>query len=378
VCSFKALWKAIVEEKASVLARWTLGPLLTILAYACSRGHELRLQAYRRGWMTVRRLPCRVISVGNLTLGGTGKTPVVESVASMLQREGVRVGVLSRGYGGRQIRSPAIVSEGKGCLLPPEIAGDEPVLLAEQLAGVPVIVGKDRYAAGMLAIERFGVDVIVLDDGFQHVQLARDLDILLLDAMRPFGSGRLFPRGDLRERPAAMARAGAVVLTHWQVDIPGSLTDQGLFQPAIPLFHYQHEALDLRALADGHILPLASLKGQRIVAFCGIGMPDHFRQTLLRLEADIMAFVAFPDHHPYNRSEVEQLVLMAGQHNAGVLVTTEKDGIRLRRLQPLLGQVWELRIRATIVEREAAWKSCLLDMIKGQEGPQGTGSREPC
>lgn len=361
--SCRVLWQAIVEGRASFLARWTLGPLLTTLSYLYYGGHHLRLQAYCRNWVTVRRLPCYVISIGNLTLGGTGKTPLVESVVSLLQRDHLRVGVLSRGYGGRKLRSPTIISDGKQCLLPPEIAGDEPVLLAEHLAGVPVIVGKDRYAAGMLAVERFGVDVIVLDDGFQHVQLARDLDILLLDTMRPFGNGRLFPRGDLREPPAAMARASAVVLTHWQADTAPSLTTLGPILPTIPLFRSQHEVLDLRALADGHLLLHPSLKGQRVVAFCGIGMPDQFRQTLQRLEAEIMAFVAFPDHHQYTQPEIEQLVLMVRQHNAEILVTTEKDGVRLRRLQPLPGQLWELRIRATIVEHEAAWKNCLLNMI---------------
>ncbi len=315
--------------------------------------------------------------MGNLTLGGTGKTPMVEAVASMLQRKALRVGVLSRGYGGRKLRSPGIVSDGKQCLLSPETAGDEPVLLAEHLADVPVIVGKNRYAAGMLAVERFGVDVILLDDGFQHVQLARDLDILLLDAMQPFGNGRLFPRGDLRERPAAVERASVVVLTHWQSEAAATLAALGLFQPARPLFRMQHEALDLRALADGQTLPLAALKGQRMVAFCGIGKPDHFRQMLQALEAEIMAFVAYPDHHPYTRREIEQLLGMARQRNAKLLVTTEKDGVRLRRLQPLQGQVWELRIRATMTEREAAWTTFLLDKIKDQKASAHLRIRGP-
>jgi tetraacyldisaccharide 4'-kinase len=221
----------------------------------------------------------------------------------------------------------------------------------------------------MLAVERFGVDVIILDDGFQHVQLARDLDILLLDAVRPFGNGRLFPHGDLRERPAAIARADAVVLTRCEADAMPSLTTLELFQPMLPLFRSQHEALDIRALADGRVLPLTSLKGQRIVAFCGIGTPDHFRQTLQRLEAEIVAFVAFPDHHPYTRPEIEQLVLLAKQRRAAGLITTEKDGIRLRRLQPLRGQVWELRIRATIVERETAWQTCILGTQRLKSSP---------
>jgi tetraacyldisaccharide 4'-kinase len=248
--------------------------------------------------------------------------------------------------------------------VPPEVAGDEPVLLAEHLVGVPVVVGKDRYAAGMLAIDRFGVEVIVLDDGFQHVQLARDFNVLLLDAVRPLGNDRLFPRGDLRERPTGMARADAIVFTRWDAEAAPSPTALKLVQPGPPLFCSQHEAVDLRALADGHCLPLTSLKGRRILAFCGIGTPDHFRQTLQGLEAEIVAFAVFPDHHPYTRLEIEQLVQMANQHGAKTLVTTEKDGVRLRRLQPWTRQVWELRIRATIVAQEAAWKTCILDTVK--------------
>jgi tetraacyldisaccharide 4'-kinase len=341
VWSFKVSWKALVEGQAGFVARWTLAPLLTTLTYPCDWAHKLRLQAYRQGWTPVRRLPCRVISVGNLTLGGTGKTPMVESVASFLQQEGLRVGVLSRGYGGRQSRSPTIVSDGKKCLVPPEVAGDEPVLLAEHLAGVPVVVGKDRYAAGMLAVEHFS------------------------DAVRPFGNDRLFPRGDLREGPAAIARANAVVLTCWEAKTVPSLTAVKLLQPTLPLFCSQHEPVDLRALADGHTMPLASLKGQPILAFCGIGTPDHFRQTLQRLGAEVVAFAAFPDHHPYSRPEVEQLILLAKQHSVEILVTTEKDGMRLRRLQPLMSQMWALRVRTTIVEGEAAWKTCILGAMKG-------------
>jgi tetraacyldisaccharide 4'-kinase len=248
--------------------------------------------------------------------------------------------------------------------VPPEVAGDEPVLLAEHLVGLPVVVGKDRYAAGMLAIERFGVEVIVLDDGFQHVQLARDFNVLLLDAVRPLGNGRLFPRGDLRERPTGMARADAIVFTRWDAEAAPSLTALKLVQPGLPLFCSQHEPVDLRALADGHCLPLASLKGRRILAFCGIGTPDHFRQTLQGLEAEIVAFAVFPDHHPYTHLEIGQLVQMANQYGAETLVTTEKDGVRLRGLQAWTRQVWELRIRATIVVQEAAWETCILDTVK--------------
>jgi tetraacyldisaccharide 4'-kinase len=361
----RSLWKAIVEGQASALERWTLGPLLTTLSFPYHLAHQFRLQAYHMRWTAVRQLPCRVISIGNLALGGTGKTPLVEVVAGLLRREGMRVCVLSRGYGGRAQSGITVVSDGKRCLVSSEVAGDEPALLAEHLADVPVIVGKNRYAAGMLAVERFDADAIVLDDGFQHVQLARDLNILLLDAARPLGNGRLFPRGDLRERPTAIARADAIVLTRCESDAAPALAAPLFSSSSLPLFYSQHTPLDLRVLADGRILPVASLKGQRILAFCGIGTPSHFRLTLQRLEAEIVAFVAFPDHHSYTRSEIEQLVLSAKQHSVDILVTTEKDGMRLRRLQPLTGQVWELRIRATIVGQKAAWKTCILGASKG-------------
>jgi tetraacyldisaccharide 4'-kinase len=304
-----------------------------------------------------------VISIGNLTLGGTGKTPVVELVAGLLQQEGVRVCVLSRGYGGKTQAALTVVSDGKRCLVTSDVVGDEPVLLAEHLAALPVIVGKDRYAAGTLAIERFGVDVIILDDGFQHVQLARDLNILLLDSRRPFGNGRLFPRGELRDRPAAMARADAIVLTHWHAGAAMSPVIAQLGQSTLPVFYSQHTPLDLRVLGHGHILPLTALHGRRIVAFCGIGAPEQFRLTLQRLGAEVVAFAAFSDHHPYTRSEIEHLHLVAKQHRVDSIVTTEKDGVRLRHMPALAGQVWELRIRATIVEEEAAWKRYIVNTM---------------
>jgi tetraacyldisaccharide 4'-kinase len=361
----RALWKAIVEGEATPLACWTLSPLLAALSYPYNWAHELRLQAYRRRWAAIKRLPCRVISIGNLTLGGTGKTPIVEVVAGLLQQAGLRVCVLSRGYGGKARSGIIVVSDGERCLVPAEVAGEEPVLLAEHLAALPVIVGKDRYAAGMLAIERFGVDAIVLDDGFQHVQLARDLDIVLLDAARPFGNGRLFPRGELRERPSAVARADAIVLTRWKSATAPLPRMPELGRLNLPLFCSQHRPLDLRVLSDGHILPLTSLNGRRLVAFCGIGAPHQFRLTLQQLGAEIVAFVAFPDHHRYRPSEIEHLIGIARQHGTDRLVTTEKDGVWLRRLAPLTGQVWELRIHAAMVEREAAWKALLLGTTTG-------------
>jgi tetraacyldisaccharide 4'-kinase len=355
-----ALWKAVVGEQVGPVTRGILGPLLTALTFPYDWAHQLRLQAYQHHWLPVRRLPCRVISVGNLTLGGTGKTPIVETIADLLQQEGLRVGILGRGYGGSAQHAPTIVSDGTSCLVSPDVAGDEPVLLAEHLPGVPVVVGADRYASGMLAIERFGVSVLILDDGFQHRRLARDLDILLLDALRPFGTGRLFPRGDLRERRSAMARADAIVFTHWDPDGADTLTALGLPRPAPPLFYSQHQPLDILVLADGRSLPLTSIRRRRVMAFCGIGTPERFQQTLQRLEAKVVACEAFPDHHPFTRSELDHLVEAARRHGAEVLITTEKDGVRLRKHLPLPEHLWALRIRTRIMAHTDIWKACLL------------------
>ena len=355
--SLSALWKTFVDGQASLLTRRTFGPLLAALAYPYDWMQQLRLRAYHRGWLAVRRLPCRVLSIGNLTLGGTGKTPMVEVVARLLQREGLCVAILSRGYGGTSGTAITVVSDGERCLVSPHIAGDEPVLLAEHLPGIPVVVGRDRYTAGMLAIERFGVGVIVLDDGFQHVRLARDLNILLLDAVRPFGNGHLFPRGDLRERPAALARAHAIVLTQWDPHSAYPIAALALPQPAPSVFYSRHVPIDLRGIDTGHLLPVISLMGRRILAFCGIGTPEHFRQTLQRLEAEVITCIAFPDHYPFTRSDLEHLVQRAKDCGAEMLVTTEKDGVRLRAYRPLPGHIWELRIHATIVAQVDAWKA---------------------
>lgn len=371
------LWRAVVDGQAGPLARWTLGPLLTALAWPYDWTQRLRLRGYLRGWASVRRLPCRVISVGNLTLGGTGKTPMVEAIATLLCQRGYRVGVLSRGYGRRCREALTVVSDGARCLVPPEVGGDEPVLLAERLPGVPVVVGRDRYAAGMLAVERFAVEVLVLDDGFQHLQLGRDLDILLLDAARPFGTGRLFPRGDLRERPSALARADVIVFTGWEQGMPVLPSTLPLAHSLPPSFRSCHEPCGLRALADGRVLPLAALNGRRVLAFCGIGGPESFRRTLHRLGAVVVGFVTFPDHHPYTHPELADLIRMAEEHRTEVLVTTEKDSIRLRRLQPLPWQVWALQILSKVVDQNPAWQAHVLGVLAAPAAPTPERGRRP-
>ena len=188
--------------------------LLSALSGVYGGAMVLRAGLYRRGLLERRRLPCRVVSVGNLTVGGTGKTPLVMDLAARLRDRGWPVCVLSRGYRGTAERTGAVVSDGYRILVPAKVAGDEPWLMARRLAGIPVIVGRDRWASGMTAVDRFGARAVVLDDGFQHQRLVRDLDVLLLDARKPMGNGHLLPRGPLREPITAARRAHALVRIH--------------------------------------------------------------------------------------------------------------------------------------------------------------------
>jgi tetraacyldisaccharide 4'-kinase len=287
---------------------------------------------YEIGLWRSRRLPCRVISVGNVTLGGTGKTPFTIWLAQWCRQQGWSVAVLSRGYGSRGSAACQVVSAGDGPCVDWQTAGDEPYLMARRLPGVPVIVGKNRYVTGQYACDRFGVRVVILDDGFQHRTLARDLDVVLVDASNPFGVGSLVPRGVLRESPRALRRADVVVLS--RTDMPSSEVSkvrkhirrwcrrQPLYAvTAVPEALYRGDT----SIAEGP----AWLARRRVVAFAGIGNPQAFAATLIRLGVHVEALLAFPDHHVYTAADWCAMINIARRRNAECLVTTEKDAVRL-------------------------------------------------
>ena len=296
-------------------------------------------------------LPCKVISVGNVTVGGTGKTPLTMWIAQWYQHHGWRVAVLSRGYKAQTPRSLQVVSRGDGPLLDWRAAGDEPYLLARALPGVPVIIGQDRYRSGRYACDHFGAQIVILDDGFQHLALHRDLDVVLLDATNPFGHGTLLPHGILREPVQALRRADAIVLTRVEsAPAPLSALQQQIRRWAThqPLYMMTTVPEVLQHVMTGTAEKLAWLQQRRVVAFAGIGNPLAFATTLAQLGAEVAICVAFPDHHPYTAHDWHTLMAMAQAQRASCLITTEKDAVRLPPHWQAPMPVYALRIGVAI------------------------------
>lgn len=340
--------------RAGLSVPWRVALTPAMLAYR--GGLALRRVAYAVGVFRTRTLPCRVVAVGNLSVGGTGKTPLVELIARTLEEEGRRVVILSRGYGRR--RGPdavRVVSDGAQVLLSAAEAGDEPVLLARRLPGVPVVVGRDRGRAGAWALDRFGPDVLLLDDGFQHRRLRKDVEVVCLDARAPWGHGGLLPRGTLREPPAALSRADLLVLTHSTScrDLPAVVAEVRRWAPSAPVAHAAYEAEAIEDVASGAVLPLDVLARRAVLAFAGIAVPESFAGTLAEQGVVPRDFVAFPDHHPYDRADILRLAERARGVGAEVLLTTQKDAVRL----PSLGgvPVWALRVRLRLHDESGVW-----------------------
>jgi tetraacyldisaccharide 4'-kinase len=313
---------------------------------------------YARGVLHSRALDCPVVSIGNLTVGGTGKTPAVELAVRTLIDLGHRPAVLSRGYA-RRGGGVQIVADAASIRLDAEEAGDEPFLLARRLPGVPVVVGSNRYEAGRLARARFGVTAVVLDDGFQHRTLRKDLEILMARAADPWGNGRLLPGGPLREPVEGLARAGLVVATGARGLIEAAQVTATVARvaPAVPVLTAVHLPTECFEAGGMRVVPLASLREARLVGFAGIGSPARFRRTLQEAKAGTLDFREFADHHWYTRDDLARLERRAAELDAHGFVTTEKDWVRLRPLPPLKRPVYVLRVRLTLTSGDAHWRA---------------------
>ena len=304
------------------------------------------------------RLPAFVISVGNLAAGGTGKTPLVMWICGFLSAEGYRPAILSRGYG-RKETSPAPVTSGR-C----DLFGDEPVLMAETLPSVPVWVGRERALTGKAALSRQEpVDMLVLDDGFQHLALDRDLDLVLLDCRSPFGNGFTLPLGPLREPVSHLRRADALVLTRAENEamVRETLAAlDGIF-PAERVFSCRHDLTGFRPGIGGPLIPLSALGGRRVAAFAGIAGPEKFFSALSGRGIDIRAAHAFPDHHGYTGLDLARIVESASKSGAEFIVTTAKDAVRVPPL--FKGAVMAAEMRIDFGPDEERFRAFLQERI---------------
>lgn len=337
-----------------------LRPFLYPLARLYEFGVRARLALYDNEILQPRTLTRPVISVGNLTVGGTGKTPCVVWLANFLRAAGHSVAILSRGYK-RASRGRVEVSNGQEILCAPHEAGDEPYLLARACPGVRIVVDRDRYAAGQWLAARAPISVFILDDAFQHLRLRRDLNLLLLDATAPLDE--LLPLGRLREPLTSLRRADAIIVTRadQKFDRPALAALIAQYsRPSTPIFYAWHEMTKLRRLDRDEKLPAAALAQRNVVAVSGIARPERFVADLMQQDMQIVRRCEFADHHRYMRAEFQEIIKHAEAAQAAAIVTTEKDAANLPR--ELLA-VSALPVYAAQIEFRCAEESALQSLV---------------
>ena len=328
-----------------------------------------RKAAYRRGWFATRKLARPVVSIGNLTVGGTGKTPLVEYVADLLAKRGLKPGILTRGYGRRSKADLISVEPAEKRSPDPHEIGDEPALLGRKLPQVPMVVGADRFRGGQLAEEKFGVDVHILDDGFQRLSIARDLDIVVLDATRNLSKQSLLPAGRLREPVEALKRAQIIVISRVELADPKRVEDLARqINPDAKIFHAETKLGGLADVKTGRAHPTNEVQEEPIFAFCGVGNPGAFFVNLSQWGFKVAGTATYPDHHVYTKHEFAMMVLAlkrpAGSRGVNYVLTTEKDAQNLP-LQEYEGEIPILAcvIRSEILEAEA-FESAVMERLK--------------
>ncbi len=345
-----------------------LRPLLYVASGLYGSAVRVRLWLYRRHLLTTRSLPLKVISIGNLTAGGTGKTPHTALLARYLQKKGIKTAVLSRGYRGTKVKEGAVISDTGSIPGTLEEGGEEPYWLAQKLPGIPVLVGRDRFRSGWQCFQQWQTEWVILDDGFQHLSLKREIDILLLSSQFPLDSERLLPLGFLREPVKEMNRADIIVVTHAEkLDFVQRKEMEGKIRsraPSIPVFFSEHKPRILRSYPDRKEIPFSELIGKRVVAFCGLAYPDSLLFSLQQLQADPVQLVKFPDHHYYREKDKRYLETLSRSLKVHWLVTTEKDDLKLGRWAPADLQILVLGIEVEIQD-PAFWE--LVDQKIGSE-----------
>ena len=373
----------ILERRQGVRATVLRG-FLYILSLAYGRLVQLRLTLYRRRIFRERTLGCLVISIGNLTVGGTGKTPIVEKFARALQSGGRQVAILSRGYKsvpksrprtflerlrGDDNEPPRIVSDGKTLLLDSLTAGDEPYMLAQNLKDVIVLVDKNRVKSGLFALEKWRVDTLLLDDGMQFLHLKHRLDVVLVDRQAPFGNEFLLPRGTLREPPRNLRRASYIFITK----STGEPNDQLIqrirrYNRTAEIIECAHRPLYLQHLLTGERLPLERLRDTYIGSICGIAAPESFEGGLRELGARLDLAKSYIDHHRYTEAEILSFINRCLRRDLEMIITTEKDAVRMPRLtaEEMKVPIYFLRVEIQILSGQESWEHCVARICKPQ------------
>lgn len=336
-----------VRKSVVAWAQYLIRYLAFIVLLGCSLGYrgvvQLRVYLYQAGVFKRFSLPCPVISIGNITAGGTGKTPAVIEIAKLLRQHGKRVAILSRGYR-RNTSMPNYVVQPDADV---RMAGDEPLLIARKLQSqktsnvpnIPVIVGSQRYLSGKLALDRFQSEVILLDDGFQHIQLERTFDLVLIDATNPFGGGYMLPAGFLREPLTHLARAHAFVITRSdEIDDLAPIKQQlQQFNPDAPIFRGVHACDEIKHVITGEIIEIDSLKKMRLLAVSGLANPASFFHLLDSSGLSPIENLAFPDHHWYTRQDAIEMRRIISEQDIDAVIATEKDEAKLAPYVDIFG-----------------------------------------
>lgn len=358
----------------------TRASLVRGLLYGCSKVFQaainLRQFLYKVRILRDSTLGVQVIAIGNLTVGGTGKTPVVEKFARELRDQGRNVAILSRGYRSKptpfHVRlvnkllfredstPPRVVADGKSLLLDSEMAGDEPYMLASNLKDVVVLVDKDRVKSGRYAIQKYGCDTLLLDDGFQYWKLrGRRQDIVLIDRQQPFGNERLLPRGTLREPPSHLDRASVIFITKSDGKTEGLRRRIAKFNPSARIIECIHHPLYLEDVFTGKRADLSILQGRKVASLSGIAQPESFEKSLVKLGAELVYPKRFADHHRFTQQEIINVINRGKKRQAEMIITTQKDAVRFPKLDRRDLPILFMRVEIKIVDGADNFEDCV-------------------
>lgn len=366
--------------------------LLGSFSVIYGRAVQLRLALFRRRVLRSQELGCPVVSIGNLTVGGTGKTPVAEMLARELTNRGRRVAILSRGYKSvprpflqrlrntlfrhRDLFPPRIVSDGKRVLLDSRRAGDEPHMLAKNLPGVCVLVDKDRVKSGLHAVRHFDSDVLLLDDGLQYQRLRHRMDIVLVDRQAPFGNEHLLPRGTLREPPSNLRRASFIIVTKSGPEPDGQLIRRiRSLNRTAAIIECNHAPRHWQDLRTGERYPLEHLKGRHVGALSGIARPESFEEGVRSLGAVVEITKAFADHHRFTKKEILRFLEWCDRRSLDALVTTEKDAVRFPDIDSPPVPMLFLRVEIQILRGREHWEELLARAAGELPAVKSSGAR---